>query len=141
MATMQLNRWRKKEISLMYESLETSGLIKKFGSPWLFLQLRKYLRLYGLYIQFFSPFQPRMQKSLLTNDLMPDNREQRKYKRNILCRITSPSVMHFMSSISGIHSGCAQAPGHLYNRAEREKERLDAQLYFPKLKHNRFGEC
>lgn len=122
LAPMQLNRRLKKEKSLMYELLETSGLDTKVWLPLVFSS-RRNTCVYIVWISIISPFQPRMQKSRLTNDLMPDNGAQRKYEGNILCRITSLSVMHFMNSISCIHSGRAQAPGHLYNRAERERER------------------
>lgn len=116
-----------------------ASIKKKFGSPWLFFPAEEILASIWSVYSIFFPISTEDAKISL--DKWPDNRAQRKYKRNILCRITSPSVMHFMSSISGIHSGCVRASGHLYNRAEGEKERLGAQLYFPKLKHNRFGEC
>lgn len=102
--------------------------IQKFSSLWLFSSWRNTC-VYIVCISIISPFQPRMQRSCLTNDLMPNNGVQRKYEGNILCRITSLSVMHFMSSISCIHSGRAQAPRHLYNRAERVRKRGSTLSY------------
>lgn len=132
MAPMQLNRRLKKEKSLMYELLETSGLDTKVWLPLVFSS-RRNTCVYIVWISIISPFQPRMQKSRLTNDLMPDNGAQRKYEGNILCRITSLSVMHFMNSISCIHSGRAQAPG-LYicitERREREREARRSAIFF-----------